>query len=88
MLTKHLLKISLFLPLMAVSATAYAGSTVTGKSYWPSEARSAAHSRTGTAQGGLRDAFASSMTAPLQAATNVNYGANAWRYHGGPKSPQ
>jgi hypothetical protein len=86
MLTKQLLKISLLLSLMAISATAYAGST--GKSYWPSEARLAAHSRTGIAQGGLRDALASSMTAPLQAAMNVNYGANAWRYHGGPKSPQ
>ena len=37
MLKKHLLKISLLLPLMAISATAYAGSTIKGKSYWPSE---------------------------------------------------
>ena len=33
MSTKHLLKISLLLPLMAISATAYAGSTITDKSY-------------------------------------------------------
>ena len=39
MLKKHLLKISLLLPLMAISATAYAGSTITDRSYWPSEAR-------------------------------------------------
>jgi hypothetical protein len=38
MLTKHLLKISLLLPLVAISATAHAGSTIKGKSYWPSEA--------------------------------------------------
>src|SRR3981081_4956349 len=39
MLKKHLLKISLLLPLMAISATAYAGSTITDRSYWPNEER-------------------------------------------------
>jgi hypothetical protein len=39
MLTKKLLTISLLLPLMAASASAYAGSTITDKNYWPSEAR-------------------------------------------------
>ena len=46
MLTKHLLTISLLLPLVAISATAYAGSTITDKSYWPSEARQSAQNRT------------------------------------------
>src|SRR6266404_5363360 len=46
MLKKHLLKISLLLPLMAISATAYAGSTITDKSYRPSEARQSAQNRT------------------------------------------
>jgi hypothetical protein len=32
MLTKHLLTISLILPLVAVSATAYAGSTISDRS--------------------------------------------------------
>ena len=42
MLTKNLLKISLLLPLAAISATAYAGETITSKSYWPNEARQSA----------------------------------------------
>jgi hypothetical protein len=41
--TKHLLTISsLLLPLVASSATAQAGSTISDKSYWPSEARQTA----------------------------------------------
>jgi hypothetical protein len=46
MLKKHLLKMSLLLPLMAISATAYAGSTISDKSYWPSEARQSTQNRT------------------------------------------
>jgi hypothetical protein len=89
MLTKRFLTISLLLPLVAISATAHAGSTITDKSYWPSAARPAAHSETSTAHSGPRDAFASSsMMAPLQPAANAVDGANAWRYHGGPKSSQ
>jgi hypothetical protein len=37
---KHLLAISLALPIFAVSASAYAGATISDKRYWPSEARS------------------------------------------------
>ncbi len=88
MLTKRLLTISLLLPLVAISATAHAGSTITDKSYWPSAARPAVHSVTSTVHGAPRDAFAASMTAPPQAPARVDYGANAWRYHGGPKSSQ
>lgn len=58
MLTKHLLKISLLLPLMAISATAYAGSTITDKSYWPNEATQRAQDRTVGAQRDLNSAFA------------------------------
>ena len=47
MLTKHLLTISLLLPLVAISATAHAGSTITDKSYWPSEARWRREKRSG-----------------------------------------
>ena len=39
MLKNELLTISLLLPLMAASASAHAGSTITDKSYWPNEAR-------------------------------------------------
>jgi len=63
MLTKHLLKISLLLPLMAISATAYAGSTITDKSYWPSEARRNAYAVTAP-QSNPSSAFASSVMTP------------------------
>jgi hypothetical protein len=86
MLRKHLLKISLLLPLMAISATAYAGSTITDKSYWPSEAKQSAQTRTGGPQGDLNSALAYYQAAPrLQPATITNEVGSAWRYQGGPK---
>src|SRR6202049_4170173 len=70
MLKKHLLKISLLLPLMAISATAYAGSTISDKSYWPSEARQSAQNRTVGSQSDLNSAFAYDRTTlRLQPAT-------------------
>jgi hypothetical protein len=85
MLTKHLLKISLLLPLMAISATAHAGSTITDKSYWPS-ARQSTQARIGGSQSDLNSAFAYDRTASrLQPATVTNEGGPAWRYQGGPK---
>jgi hypothetical protein len=87
MLKKHLLKISLFLPLMAISATAHAGSTITDKSYWPSEARQSAQNTTVGSQRDLNSAFAHDRAAPrLQPATNPNDGGSFPRYQGGPKS--
>jgi hypothetical protein len=85
MLTKHILKISLLLPLVAISATAHAGSTI--KSYWSSEARQSAQNRTGSSQSDLNFAFAYDQAAsPLQPITNTS-DRSAWRYHGGPKFP-
>ena len=87
MLTKHLLKISLLLPLAAISATAHAGSTITDKSYWPSEARQSAQITTVGSQRDLNSAFAYDRSAPrLQPATSPNEAGSAWRYQGGPKS--
>ena len=87
MLTKHLLTISLLLPLMAISATAYAGSTITDKSYWPSEARQSAQTRTLGSQRDLNSAFAYDRAASrLQPAMNPNDGGSSPRYQGGPKS--
>jgi len=84
---KHLLKISLVLPLVATSATAYAGSTISDKSYWPSEARQSAQNRTGSSQSDLNFAFAYDRAAsPLQPVT-ITSDRSASRYHGGPKSP-
>ena len=87
MLTKHLLKISLLLPLVAISATAQAGSTITDKSYWPSEARQSAQDRTVGAQADLNSAFAYDRApSRLQPSTTGNDGGSAWHYQGGPKS--
>jgi hypothetical protein len=87
MLTKHLLTISLLLPLVAISATAYAGSTITDKSYWPSEARQSAQTRTVGSQRDMNSAFAYDRAASrLQPAMNPNDGGSFPRYQGGPKS--
>ncbi len=86
-MTKKLLTISLLLPLMAASASAFAGSTITDKSYWPNEARQSAQARTGSSQGDPNSAFAyDRIPSRLQPAPNVNDGGSAWRYQGGPKS--
>jgi hypothetical protein len=87
MLTKRLLTISLLLPLVAVSATAHAGSTITDKSYWPSEARQSTQSRTVDAQSDLNSALAYDRPASrLQPSTTADDGGSAWHYQGGPKS--
>ena len=87
MLTKHLLTISLLLPLVAMSATAHAGSTITDKSYWPSEARQSAQISTVGSQRDLNSAFAYDRPGTrLQPATSPNEAGSAWRYQGGPKS--
>ena len=87
MSTKRLLTISLLLPLVAISATAHAGSTISDKSYWPSEARQNAQNRTVGSQRDLSSAFAYDRAAPRsQAATNPNEAGSAWHYQGGPKS--
>ena len=87
MLKKNLFTISLLLPLVAISATAHAGSTITDKSYWPSEARQSAQNRTVDSQRDLNSAFAYDRTTlRLQPATVPSEGGSAWRYQGGPKS--
>ena len=87
MLTKRLFTIALLLPLVAISATAHAGSTISDRSYWPSEARQSTQNRTVTSSGDLNSAFAYDRAAPrLQPLTNPNEGGSAWRYQGGPKS--
>jgi hypothetical protein len=86
MSTKHLRTISLLLPLVVISATAHAGSTITDKSYWPNEARQSAQDRTVGSQRDLNSAFAYDRPASgLQPATNANGGGPVWRYQGGPK---
>jgi hypothetical protein len=82
--TKHLLTISLLLPLVAISATAQAGSTISDKSYWPSEARRSAPLKAGS-QTDVSSAFAYDR-AVSRAEPAITYGAgSSWRYQGGPK---
>ena len=82
MSTKHLLAISLLLPLVAISATAHAGSTITDKSYWPNEARQSAQIGTVGSQRDFNSAFAYDRPT-MQPAPAAN-GATG-RYQGGPK---
>ena len=83
MLKKNLFTISLLLPLVAISATAYAGSTITDKSYWPNEARKSAQYRT---LGSPGDIFAyDPARLRLQPATTPSGAGSAWQYRGGPK---
>lgn len=83
MSTKHLLTMSLLLPLVVISATAQAGSTITDKSYWPNEATQSTPINAGT-QADPYSAFAydraTSRLAPMTAS-----GGSAFRYQGGPK---
>jgi len=84
MSTKHLRTISLLLPLLAISATAHAGSTISDKSYWPNEARQSTQSRTVGSPG---DIYAYEPAGPrLGPAANPNAAGSAMRYQGGPKS--
>jgi len=87
MLTKHILTISLSLPLLAMSVTAHAGPTITDKNYWPNEARQSAQYGTGGSQNDLGSALAYDRAeSRFQPATNAYGGGYAWRYQGGPKS--
>jgi hypothetical protein len=82
---KHLLTISLLLPLVAISATAQAGSTISDKSYWPSEARQTAAVGNGS-RADVNSAFAyDRTTSTLQPTTGASGVYSQWRYEGGPK---
>lgn len=83
-MTKKLLTISLLLPLMAASASAYAGSTITDKSYWPNEARQSAQIGTVGSQRDLNSAFASDRPTKRPAPA-ANAGGSIGPYQGGPK---
>jgi len=86
MLTKPLRTISLLLPLMAISASAYAGATISDKRYWPNEARRTTYDIT-VPQADPSSAFASTVTTPrFQVAPRADESASGPRHHGGPKS--
>jgi hypothetical protein len=71
------------LPLAAMSASAYAGSTISDKRYWPSEARRSVQDRI-VAPGDVNSAFA--YDPRTQPRATINSAAPGWRYQGGPKS--
>ena len=82
MSTKLLLTISLLLPLVAVSATAQAGSTITDKNYWPNEARQSTLIKAGPrADPYSAFAYDRATSRPDPAIA----GGSAFRYQGGPK---
>lgn len=87
MLKNSLLKIAFLVPLVAVTATARAGSTISDKSYWPSEARRTTDVAMGFAsQRDLNSAFASERaTSAHEPTTSAIAGGSGWRYQGGPK---
>jgi hypothetical protein len=81
MSTKHLLALPLLLPLLAMSATAQAGSTITDKSYWPNEAKRTAP----VSAGSQTDVYAYDRAmSPSQPAAPVSR-RPAFQYQGGPK---
>jgi hypothetical protein len=84
MFKKSLLAVTV---LVALSSASQAGSTISDKSYWPSEARRTTQSGTFTSQRDLNSAFASDRTtSAYEPATPAIAGRPAWRYQGGPKS--
>jgi hypothetical protein len=83
MSTKYLLMISLLLSLVAISATAQAGSTITDKSYWPNEARWSTPIGA-VSQSGPYSAFAYDRAARRMAPVTAS-DRSEFRYQGGPK---
>ena len=82
---KYLLAISFLLPLVAISATAQAGSTISDKSYWPNDARQTAPTGIGS-RADVSSAFAyDRTTSSPQPTTGANGVYSPWRYGGGPK---
>ncbi len=71
----------LLLPLLVVSTNAFAGSTISDRSYWPNSARA----QTAT-HDDVASAFASAGTWPREDNVQVQGGEMSPRYQGGPKS--
>jgi hypothetical protein len=86
MLKKILLAVSFLLPLAALTAPAQAGSTISDKNYWPSEARRSAQ-YAAPSQDRLNSAFAYDQGISAVQPGPSAYGRSpAGRYQGGPKS--
>lgn len=86
MLTKTgLLVVSLLMPLVLVSASANAGTTISDRRYWPNDARRVEPDRTVVLRYDLDSASAYGQDV-VRPAPAPNASPSAWRYQGGPKS--
>jgi hypothetical protein len=83
--TKPVLAISLLASLVAMSATAHAGATISDKRYWPSEVGPGAYSAVST-QHAPGDAFAAIGRTASPAVAPRPAEQDTWHYVGGPKS--
>jgi hypothetical protein len=83
--TKPVLAISLLASLVAMSATANAGATISDKRYWPSEVGPSAYRAVST-QHASRDAFAAIGRPASLAAVPAPAEEDTPHYVGGPKS--
>jgi hypothetical protein len=83
--TRLVLAISFLASLVAMSATANAGATISDKRYWPSEVGPSAY-RAVSAQHAPHDAFAAIGRTPSPAVASAPAEEDSWHYVGGPKS--
>jgi hypothetical protein len=86
MRSKCVLTISLVLGLMAISPAAYAGSTITDRSYRLGEAMQSAQRMSDRPHSDLNSADDGIASSSRAARVRGDH-ASKWRYHGGPKSP-
>ena len=86
---KHLLALSLLLPLVGLSGAAYAGSTISDRSYWPEQARVTTFEANQAPVEWNSARAQVTGTQRFEPATTIYSDRNAApRYHGGPKSSQ
>ena len=81
---KYLLTMSLLMLLIAVSASAQAGTTISDKRYWPGEAGQSAPPRIDP-RPGIDSAFAYDRATSRFEPVIRNGEGSAWSYHGGPQ---
>jgi hypothetical protein len=85
MFTKPVLVISLLASLVAMSATANAGATISDKRYWPSEVGLSAYPAV-SAQHAPHDEYAAIGRIAPPAVASAPAEEDTWHYIGGPKS--
>jgi hypothetical protein len=85
MFTKPVLAISLLASLVAMSATANAGATISDKRYWPSEVGPGAYSAVSTRHAS-QQAKPSGCRATRSLRSSAPTEEGTWHYVGGPKS--